>query len=124
MAVFEDKIRVLFAGSRAARLLWLKDLIEAQHDMNVVRDEDLAPLELLLAVREAKPDVVILGLTETGEEPGICSNLMSEYPRLLVLALSQQRDQAFLYQQSILKQALKETSDNCILNAIRTGEAS
>jgi hypothetical protein len=124
MSVSEDKIRVFFAGSRAARLLWLRKLIEAQHDMSVVRDEDLAPLELLLAVREARPDVVILGLTETGAEPGICSNLLAEYPRLLVLALSQQRDQAFLYQQSILKQTLKETSDNSILNAIRTGEVS
>ena len=124
MSVLEDKIRVLFAGSRGGGLSWLRELIESQHDMNVVKDEDLAPLELLLAVGEARPDVVILGLTETGEESGICSNLLSEYPRLLVLALSQQRDQVFLYQQSILKQALKETSDNCILNAIRTGEAS
>lgn len=122
MSVSDEKIRVLFAGGRTNRLLWLKELIDAQQDMNVVRDEDLGPLEMLLVVRETKPDVVVLGLQESGEEPGVCSNLISEYPRLLILALSQQRDRAFLYQQSILKQALKETSDQCILNAIRTGE--
>lgn len=122
MSVLEDKIRVLFAGSRAGSLLWLKKLIEAQHDMSIVKDEELEPLELLLAVRETKPDVVVLGLPDTGETPGICSNLLAEYPRLLVLGLSRQRDHAFLYQQSILKQSLRETSDRCILSAIRTGE--
>lgn len=122
MPASQDKIRVLFARSRTTHFSWLKELIKAQEDMRVIRDEIFEPLELLLVVRETRPDVVVLGLLETGKEPGICSNLLSEYPRLLILALSQKRDEAFLYQQNVLKQALKETSDQCILSAIRTGE--
>jgi len=99
----------------------LRSLIQRQADMEVM-GEVLDPVELLLAVDETQADVVVVDLPESGEEPGICSHLLAEYPQLLVLALSPGRDRAILYRQSIIKEELSKLSEDEILEAIRKTE--
>src|SRR5438105_3857746 len=119
-----DRVRVLVANGLGPRLFWLTQLIGRQADMEVVADDLENPIDVLLAVRETGADVLVFRLPEAIEEPGICINLLSEYPRLLILGLSPKYDRAFLYQQSMSKQALPEVSGRSILNAIRTGDVN
>ena len=115
------KVRVLLANKPRMLRELLRSLIQRQADMEVM-GEVLDPVELLLAVDETQADVVVVDLPESGEEPGICSHLLAEYPQLLVLALSPGRDRAILYRQSIIKEELSKLSDDEILEAIRKTE--
>ena len=115
------KVRVLLANKPRMLRELLRSLIQRQADMEVM-GEVLDPVELLLAVDETQADVVVVDLPESGEEPGICSHLLAEYPQLLVLALSPGRDRAILYRQSIIKEELSKLSEDEILEAIRKTE--
>jgi len=114
-----DKVRVLLAN----RPKMLRDLlhrsIDAQPDMEVV-GEETDPVELLLRVRETETDVVVVTLPGSGEDPGICSHLLFEYPALLVLAVSDKRDLAVLYRLSIDRHEIEGGRDEALLGAIRS----
>ena len=116
-----DKIKVLLANRPKILRELLSGLIQRQFDMEVV-GEELDPVELLLAVDETRANVVVLDLLDSGEEPGICSHLLAEYPQLLVLALSSERERAVLCRQIIHKETLSNASDDEILAAIRRAE--
>jgi hypothetical protein len=45
------------------------------------------PVDLLVETGALKPDAVVLSLLQNGEEPGICSHLLLEYPNVGVLIL-------------------------------------
>jgi len=116
-----DTVKVLLANRPRMLRELLRDLIQRQADMEVV-GEMLDPVELLLAVGETHADVVVVGLPDSDDEPGICSHLLAEYPHLLILALSPERDRAFLYRLGICKEQLSKASDEEILAAIRQAE--
>ena len=115
---FVYEIKVLLANSPRMLRESLKELIQRQDDMEVV-GEVLDPLEVLLSVNEYDADVVVVSLPETLEDPGICSHLLVEYPRLVILALSAGCEEAVLYSQCIRREALSGTSSDEILSAIR-----
>jgi hypothetical protein len=77
------------------------------------------PVEILLATAETEAQVVVLDLLEGNADPGICSHLLTEFPQLLILALSSNRDTGILYRQRIVKKRLNAPSDGEILSAIR-----
>ena len=83
---FVKKIRVLLANRPRMMREVVREIVESQQDMEVV-GEVLNPVEVLVAVREAKPDAVILALKDS-EEPGLCSHLVAEYPNLTILGLA------------------------------------
>jgi len=98
----------------------LGNLIRRQCDMEVVGEVfEPNPIDLLFATNDVRPDVVVVDLPDWNEDPGICSHLLSENPRILVLALSTTRESAFLYRQSISKEQLPTASNEAILGAIR-----
>jgi DNA-binding NarL/FixJ family response regulator len=43
---------------------------------------------LLTSIQALRPDVVVLFSPDPGQEPGICSHLLAEYPHLKVVMLS------------------------------------
>ena len=45
-------------------------------------------LSLLISVGQLRPDVVFLAATDPSKEPGICSHLLIEFPRLKIVLLS------------------------------------
>jgi hypothetical protein len=59
--------------------------------MNVLEFERASGIDLLLAVQESKPHVVILSLLEDDREPGICSHLLGEFRDLMVIAISRSK---------------------------------
>jgi DNA-binding NarL/FixJ family response regulator len=97
----------------------LRELIQRQADMDAV-GEVLDPDELPLAIDNTPADVVVVALSDSDEEPGICRHLLAKYPRLLILALSHERERAFVYRQGVPREQISEVSDQAILAAIRT----
>lgn len=106
----------------ANRPKMLRDLlhrsIDSQPDMEVV-GEETDPVRLLLRVRETRSDVVVVTLPDSGEDPGICSHLLLEYPGLLVVAVSASRDRAALYRLSIDRQEIEGCRGEALLGALR-----
>lgn len=100
----------------------LRRLIDRQPDMEVV-GEELDPLRLLLAVGERDAEVVVLTQPPAGGDPGLCSHLLSEYPRLVVLGLSPHGERAVLYRLQMTREELAERTDDHLLAALRRATA-
>ncbi|HEX8185339.1 MAG TPA: hypothetical protein VF747_11320 [Blastocatellia bacterium] len=112
------QVNVLLAIRSHAAREYLRRLIQSQQDMVIVGVET-DPVEILLATAETEAQVVVLDLLEGNADPGICSHLLTEFPQLLILALSSNRDTGILYRQRIVKKRLNAPSDGEILSAIR-----
>lgn len=113
-----ETVRVLLANRPRMLRESLLAVIEAHDDIEVEAVEP-DPVEILAAVGRAAADVVVIALPESGEDPGLCSHLLAEYPDLRVLALSPAEATAFVYRQVITKEELTPPSESNILAFIR-----
>src|SRR5438128_41022 len=105
-----EKSRVLIGALSRLEQLRVKRLLESQPDIDVIGPIADA-IELLLAVREIDADAVILPLQDDGEEPGLCSHLLAEYPGLLVLAVSAGGRHLVVFHHAISKRDLADGDD-------------
>lgn len=111
------KIRIVLANQpRMARQV-VREMIDGQHDMEVVR-EARSRFDLLLAVRETHADAVILGAGNS-EIPGLCSHLLAEYPGLTILALGIEGGRAFVEQLCPSRREIVNPSRENVLAALR-----
>lgn len=110
-------IRVLLSRMWPTQRNMVERSISNQPDMLVVGVVDNG-LELLLAVREARADAVVLGQDDS-ETPGFCDHLLSEYPHLKILTISRDCRQAILFDVKPEKTPLHDTSLEAILNTLR-----
>ena len=113
-----NKIRVLLSSRPKLLSEVVRNMIEHQPDMEVV-DEIIDPVQLLLAVRITKVDVVIVTPLDSSGEPKICRHLLAEYPKLKVVTVSATGEAAYLYQTNLARLCLDEPSGQSILDAIR-----
>jgi hypothetical protein len=93
-----DKDALLFGASymRRARILlgevseeWKRIFVaiaDANRDLEICGYVD-KPVDLLLEMNALKPDAVVISVLANGDEPGICSHLLLEYPNICVLML-------------------------------------
>jgi DNA-binding NarL/FixJ family response regulator len=88
-----------------------------QPDVEVVGVVD-DPVETLLDTGSTQADVVVLGIREA-ELPGLAGQLLDEYPRINVLAVTPDARRAFLYKLRPELVALGEASPDRLLAAIR-----
>ena len=91
-----QKIRVLLANHPLMIPDGIRELVEAQEDMELVGD-CRGPMEILQAVGRAKADAVILA-QEGMDEPGLSSQLLAVYPDLTILSVTPDMAQAFTRQ--------------------------
>ncbi len=116
------RVKVLMANRPQAARAFLEVLFQEQDDIQVV-GVVLDPIELLISIEDVEADVVVITLPESGGIPGICSHLLYQYPALLILALSADCQELWIYRQVIESTPLDGgTSDN-ILAAIRRFKA-
>jgi DNA-binding NarL/FixJ family response regulator len=108
-----DKLRIIFAASDSDFFVELKSLVQKQPDMSVLHFEGMDGIELLLAVQELEPDVVVLALLENGSEPGICSHLLEEFNGLVVMAISPSKIHR------LSKSSVLSFSESALLETIR-----
>ncbi len=111
------KIRILLANRPRLIREVVREIIDDQPDMEVVR-EVLDPLDILLGVMETKADAVILAL-KGSEESGLCSHLLAEYPNLTILCLAFEGESAFIEQLCPRRREILDPSQAIILSALR-----
>jgi hypothetical protein len=76
-------------------------------------------IELRFAIKANEARVIILTLTDSEGESGICRNLLAEYPRLKMIALSPLGDTAFVYESGLRPKRKDDVGEEAILSAIR-----
>jgi len=113
-----EEIKVLLASRPKLLSEVIRNMIDRQSDMEV-DSEVLDPIELLLAVKITKADVVIITPLEANGEPHICSQLLAEYPQLKIVTQSAKGEAAYLYQSGARKKRIDEPSEPSILGVIR-----
>jgi DNA-binding NarL/FixJ family response regulator len=82
-----ERIRILLGEIPQELSDGFKQAMANQPDMELV-GEVKSGVEILLAVGQSCADVVVLGL-QCGTLPGISSHLLAEYPRLKILAVTE-----------------------------------
>ena len=112
-----QKITVLLAIQPRMLSEVIRRIVERQPDMEVVKEGNDA-IELRIAIKATEAQVIILTLTDS-EESGICRDLLAEYPRLKIIALSPLGDTAFLYESGSHPKRMDNVGEEAILSAIR-----
>lgn len=115
----QRRVRVLVAnGPRLMRDVVLAVLAD-QPDIEVIgeiQDEH----ELALAVEEARPDVLILGLDDGHKRATQCGFLVGRYPQMKILALAPEKNRGVFYWAVVdVRTKPLESSESGILSALR-----
>lgn len=117
MAGAVERIRVLFAEGAAAALGGLRDALDRQPDMVVVKTVAGGGLSLLFAVREERPDVVVVEFKQE-QLPGECTHVLGEDPHIAVLALGA-GEQCKIYRFDLQERDVSGLSMDGLIDAIR-----
>lgn len=112
-----DKIRVLFANHPMMVSDAIRQLVVEQDDMEVVGD-CRGPMKILQETGRTKADVVILA-QEGIEEPALCKQLLSVYPDLTILGLSQNLSAAYTQQLRSQRQSVATDKHVTIVQTLR-----
>jgi hypothetical protein len=113
--------RVIIGALSKRQQLCIKRLFMSRSDIDVVGPIADA-VELLIAVRAINAEAVILPLSKDDGEPGLCSHLLSEFPGLVVLAISAGGERVFLFDQAIAKTEILDHGKT-IMNLISPGKS-
>ena len=87
-------------------------------DMEIVGEADNT-IDILLKVGTTHADVVAIDLPPTGEDPGLCSHLLSEYPQVKIIAISEEGDTAVTYESGVVRKYLPDMSLENLTDLIR-----
>ena len=115
----QRRVRVLVAnGPRLMRDVVLAVLAD-QPDIEVI-GEIQNENELALAVEEARPDVLILGLDDGHKRETQCGFLVGRYPQMKILALAPEKNRGVFYWAVVdVRTKPLESSESGILSALR-----
>ena len=113
-----NEIRVLLASRPKMLSDIIRNIIDRQPDMILV-GEVVDPIKLLFATRETSVDVVIVTPLNANGEPRICSHLLAEHPKMIVVILSSKGEAAYLYRSGVRRLRILEPCGESILSAIR-----
>ncbi|MGA2356133.1 MAG: hypothetical protein ABSG02_16675 [Terriglobales bacterium] len=113
------RTRVLVANRpRLMRELVLA-VIADQPDIEVI-GELQNESELVEAVEEARPDILILALDDAGERIAQCGFLLGRYPQMKILALAPEQNRGVFYWATVdVRTKPLESSEAGILSALR-----
>jgi chemotaxis response regulator CheB len=113
------RVRVLVANRPRLMRELVMATISDQPDIEIVgevADED----QLVEAVEQAQPDVLILAMDEPEKRVGQCGFLLGRYPQMKILALAPEQNRGTYYWASIdIRTKPVESSEAGILNAVR-----
>ena len=81
-----DPIRVLLADMLPIARIAVRQSLSSCAEVHIVADAAIGGMELLVHVRRATPDLVLIGVEQNGLPP-ICSHLLAEFPYLKILGI-------------------------------------
>ena len=98
----------------------LSALIVSQPDMTIVGEiGDVDDADALAGtVGSARPDVVIVGL-EQGEPPAVCTQLLSRFPQVKIIAVEARGRSAALWELRPYRTLIGEVSAQALADTIR-----
>lgn len=112
-------IRVVVANRPRLMRELVVETISEQPDIEIlaeIQNED----EILDAVDETHPDVLIIALTEDNQRPPLCDILLRRYPEMKILALAPERNSSIFYWGSFdIHESSVEASEAGILSTLR-----
>jgi hypothetical protein len=112
-------VRILLGTIGAEWQRTLLDLAAADSDLEII-GMTASAMDLLLQVEERQADVVVLSQVMGGEEPGICSHLMLEYPDVVVLLLPGHPRRSALWQMVLRKESWRDASKEILRTALKS----
>ena len=113
---------ILWADSRIFRES-LRVAIESSGEIRVVA-EVASPVELLAKVDHEQADAVVMWGDSHEDLPGICSHLLFEFPRLIVLAVLRDSGRAVIYRQKLEKRPVSASNVHDLIDAVREADPS
>ncbi len=114
----DTRTRVLASNLPGVVFDVLSPVIDAQPDMVLVGKVQ-GPLETLLASMQGV-DVLVLGANQVTPAPGICTQLLGEFPHLRIVVLSFSGDSSRVYWRGMRGQRIQPVSGASLVTAIRT----
>ena len=111
-------IKVILALESPVLRELLGDLIEREPGIELVR-EVADPIDLLVEVKQTQAEVVIQEWPESEEIPGICSHLLTEYPDLLLIGITQDTGHAFVCELTIARRRFRTAELHDVLFEIQ-----
>jgi DNA-binding NarL/FixJ family response regulator len=112
------KVQVLLALSHFKRILDLKTLLMLEPDTEIV-GEAHDTIDILLEVGSTHADVVIIDLPPTGEDSGLCSHLLAEYPQVKIIAISEIGDKVVTYEIGVVRRYVPGSSLENLVDVVR-----
>jgi DNA-binding NarL/FixJ family response regulator len=111
------RIRTVFGKDVEFLRKFFGKSIKRISDMDIV-DEIDDPVELLVFLREAKVDVILLSL-EDGFMSGFPSHLFAEYPFSTLLVVNEDNSSAYIESLCPQRIAIQDVSPEGVINAMR-----
>jgi chemotaxis response regulator CheB len=113
------RVRVLVANRPRLMRELVIATISDQPDIEIV-GEVANEEQLVEAVEQVQPDVLILAMDEPEKRVGQCGFLLGRYPQMKILALAPEQNRGTYYWASIdIRTKPVESSEAGILNAVR-----
>ena len=112
------KIKIMLASRPKMISDVIRNIIEHQLDMTIV-GEVIDPISLLYTITETSVDVVIMTPIKVNGEPKICSHLLAKLPSLIIVALADNSESAYLYRSGVPKLCIEDPSGQSLIIAIR-----
>lgn len=118
------KMRVLIAYRPGMMRELLNELVAQEADLesagNIERIEEIAE-----SVKQFRADCLIISKETLSQQPGLCAELLPQYPHLSILALAPERNSGMLYRNAAQGPCGPiECSEEGILNALRAATPS
>ena len=102
------RLRILLACPDMANIEHWKTILAQDPDVELLIEAHDA-IETLLAAGDARATVVVIDLPQSGQEPGLYSHLLEEYPQVKVIAVAQDGSRAIKYEKGILRREIPES---------------
>ena len=103
------RARVLLACPQMEKSNIWKAILSHDPEIESIREAENG-IDTLLEAGTTEADVVIIDLPPSGQDPGLYSHLLAEYPRVKVIAVSQDGNRAIKYERGIVRSQVQDTS--------------
>ena len=113
------RLRILLACQQMKRFHDLKAMLSSNPHVQIV-GEVTNPIDVLLEVARTRAQLVVIDLPPSGDDPGLCSHLLSENPEATIVAVSYEGDKGVLYETGVLRTPLVDASPQGLMQLFRS----
>ncbi len=112
-------IRILLACPQMTKASLWKTILSEDPEIEIIGEADNA-VDALLETGRTQAAVVVIDLPPSGQEPGLYSHLLEEYPDVKVIAVSWDGSQAIKYEKGIIRSQVQDTSPKSLKRLLRS----